>query len=869
MKLSGFKNNALTMAIGSVIALNAVAQDNENNTSAEEELIVTGVPTGGAASKLETSISVSTISTEDIAKSAPRGTAEVFRNLPGIRAESSAGGGNSNLSVRGIPLSTGGSKFLSLHEDGLPVLLTGDGNFSPSDGWIKTDASLRRVESVRGGTAGTLTPSGPGGIINMITNTGEEEGGLISFTFGLDYDDLRSDFAFGHHINESTRMFLGGHWQDGGNYRNIDYTPVSGGQVKFNLTHEFNQGFVRFYLKHIDKKEVTFFPQPWEVKNHTFSGDGHPGLDGNSETLYSSALLNAPQLDGDGTLRLTDYRNGIHIQSDSFGVEFSYDLGEGWRFDNKFRKSSNTGVFTGLFPYNFFTDADAYYTSLGADPDAVTIFNGPDQGAAANNAGLQSLYGNNTLVALAGFDVDYDDMGNLVNEAKLNKTFEVGEGTVDVTGGYFYMHQAFRQDWHWTNHVTTLTNDAALLNIPGVTLNGAQGFGQAFGWSGNNIRLDFDNVYTAPFAAISFNFDPITIDASVRQETVAGDGFYNGSGAGCSYDYNGNGTIEPQEQNTNCPDPTNTNFANYEASNTAWSVGANYLLNDDISVFARVSDGAAINFDRMIQGGSLEPNGSVFSDETVFDSSEQFEIGTKMFLGDLKLFVTYFNADTKESNTSVTGGGPTVVILREYASQGVEFEFDYSKGMFKLNGSVTLTDAEISKGTSQNPSNAIGSDANGDGVISLDEIGSDFNTTDPAGTTYAISQSVPIDVSGNTPRRQADWIFNITPSVLFSDTAEVGFNFNGTGDSFSEDTNLATQEGFIVTNFFANYDFSENVSVSLNVNNLFDEVGVTESKNDVDAGNAVRYQVDENGNGISMARSINGRTSSLTLSMRF
>ena len=65
-----------------------------------EEMIVTGVPSGGA-SKLEASVSVSSLPAEDIANMAPRSVAEVFRSLPGIRAESSGGGGNANLTIRG------------------------------------------------------------------------------------------------------------------------------------------------------------------------------------------------------------------------------------------------------------------------------------------------------------------------------------------------------------------------------------------------------------------------------------------------------------------------------------------------------------------------------------------------------------------------------------------------------------------------------------------------------------------------------------------------------------------------------------------------------------------------------------------------
>ena len=132
----------------------AYAQSTQPEEAADEDVIVvTGVISSAGQNKIDTSISVSSLGAEAIADSNPTNLAEVFRQLPGIRSESSSGGGNSNINVRGIPISTGGAKFLSLQEDGLPILLFGDHLFAPADGFYKSDTTLARVESVRGGTA--------------------------------------------------------------------------------------------------------------------------------------------------------------------------------------------------------------------------------------------------------------------------------------------------------------------------------------------------------------------------------------------------------------------------------------------------------------------------------------------------------------------------------------------------------------------------------------------------------------------------------------------------------------------------------------------------------------------------------------------
>jgi outer membrane receptor for ferrienterochelin and colicin len=151
------------------------ASDGASPVAAEDEIVVTAVARG--QNRLNSSVTVSSLSSDDIAKAAPRSVAEIFRNLPGIRSESSGGEGNANISVRGLPVASGGAKFLQLQEDGLPVLEFGDITFGNADIFLRSDFNIGRVESVRGGSASTFASNAPGGVINMISKTGEQEGG--------------------------------------------------------------------------------------------------------------------------------------------------------------------------------------------------------------------------------------------------------------------------------------------------------------------------------------------------------------------------------------------------------------------------------------------------------------------------------------------------------------------------------------------------------------------------------------------------------------------------------------------------------------------------------------------------------------------
>ena len=100
------------------------ANANPNDGLKLDSVVVTGTST--KISKMKQSVSVSTLDAEQIERSGATSAAELLRAIPGVRSESSGGEGNANITVRGVPLSAGGSRYVQIQEDGLPVLLFGD-----------------------------------------------------------------------------------------------------------------------------------------------------------------------------------------------------------------------------------------------------------------------------------------------------------------------------------------------------------------------------------------------------------------------------------------------------------------------------------------------------------------------------------------------------------------------------------------------------------------------------------------------------------------------------------------------------------------------------------------------------------------------
>jgi outer membrane cobalamin receptor len=161
----------------------------------------------------------------------------VLRAIPGLNVQDTAGpGGNSNIGVRGIPVSTGGSEYVGLQEDGLPVTLFGDIMFGNNDYWVRFDNNVDKVEAVRGGSASTFSSQAPGAVINYVSKTGTQDGGSVGLSQAINYRETRVDFDYGGHLSDSVRFHVGGYVVDGNGPTHLPYTAEKGYQIKANIT---------------------------------------------------------------------------------------------------------------------------------------------------------------------------------------------------------------------------------------------------------------------------------------------------------------------------------------------------------------------------------------------------------------------------------------------------------------------------------------------------------------------------------------------------------------------------------------------------------------------------------------------------------
>lgn len=621
-----------------------------------DEVVVTGTAT--RASKMKQSVSVSTMSTEAIEMAAPSNAADVLRAVPGIRAEASGGDGNANINVRGLPSPDGGARYAQFQENGLPVMLFGDIMFGNADNFYRIDHNLDHLEVIRGGSSAVATSNAPGAILNFIDKTGDEKGGTIGLTKGLNFNRTRLDMSYGGPLSDTTRFFIGGYMRQGEGPRTAGNNAENGHQIKGNITHELGQGqYVRLNFKSLDDSSPMYLPLPMTRNGDTLGSYGsYNALTGSSMPLgLVDVATNAY-----GQRVVTDASAGAHVKSTSFGGELNLNLDSGWTLNDKFRMTQNSGTWAGMFSPNVVGTAGALATQYGGTGATAVYHN---SGASATND--QAFVGHL-------FNVKLNDLGNTVNDVKVSKSRNVDGAKVSTTFGLFTMNQAINTDWQWSSYLLSLNGTNP--QVIDIMRNGASintlgtGFANGAAAWGNCCVQSFNLKYnqTAPYASVAWEKGPINADAGVRIENVKASGY-----AG--------------------------HTVNYGLTKPALTGGLNYAFNPNMSGFARASNGIRFNADRVAGSSAINAStGGVANANALFDTVDQLEMGAKYRNGNFNLFSTLFNAKTR-----ITSYDPTQTpaeLAANYKANGVELEAGYRMGAFRVAAGATYTDAKIVDG---------------------------------------------------------------------------------------------------------------------------------------------------------------------------
>lgn len=792
----------------------------QGTKGANEEVFSTGVAKG--RDRLDSATSTSALRASEIDKIGARSIAEILRDIPGIRAEASTGEGSANVTIRGLPIASSGAKFLQLQEDGLPVLEFGDIGFATADTFLRADLNLAAVEAIRGGSASTFASNSPGGIVNFISKTGDVEGGSVQLSAGLDYGMRRVDFDYGAKLSPTLRFHIGGFYRDGEGPRHTGVNSTRGGQIKVNVTKEFENGYVRLYGKYLNDVTPAYDITPIAITgtNANPKYKNIANYDVRHDSLFSRNYQNQLTLDGNNQPVLDDVTAGQHPIAKSVGVEAKFEIA-GWDVTEKFRYAGMSNHYMGIY-YTQFMPAVMMPMALGAPGGSLRYATGPEAGATVTSPSTLNGNGIGALMMLA--DTDLHDLSNVTNDIRASKVWDLGGNDLTTTVGLYSSHQTIESDWNW---VTVLSGVAAngngqLLDLytptgVRVTQGGTLRYGSPTNPAQFNRSYNLGYTTNAPFASLNLKLGSVAIGGSVRYDFGKASGSLLGSDLGggrvglAPRDVNGDGTISVTEMQVavlplNSPAPVD-----YTYGYLSYSAGVNWRIAEPLAVFARYSRGGRANADRLNFGPFVSAiDGSLIDKDAAVDVVHQAEGGVKYRNDNLTLNLTAFWAKAEDTNLEATTGTP---LVRDFKAVGAEFEGSYRIGIFSLTAGATYTDAEITR-----------------------------DALTPA-------------VEGNVPQHQAKLIYQVTPQIT-TDSFSVGAVIVGTTGSYATAANTLKVPGYTTTNAFVQFRPLDRVTLSVNAANLFDVIAITAIDDEVIPAA-----------GLARAHVLNGRT--ISASVRF
>lgn len=767
-----------------------------SRTRESDDMVVTGV--AKARDRLDSATSTSSIDDVEIAKIGAYSVTDLFRTIPGIRAEASLGEVNGNYTIRGLPMVGSGAKYLQFQEDGLPVLEFGDILALTPDYFMRYDFNVAQIESIRGGSASTFASNAPGGVINLISPTGEVEGGSFQASSGVDYDSYRADFNYGGHLTDTLRFNIGGFYREGEGPRDAGFDANRGGQIKANITQEFEGGFVRLEGKLLDDAVIGYGPAPLLVSGTNDDPDytDVPNFSMLRDTLTSRNITTFPLLNGDGELTEVNLQDGNRAVVRSLGFQTRFNL-RGWTITDHMRYASQSGDQSLNYPLAIAPAALAPL-AFGARPGSLSYATGPQAGqpitdpSALNGNGLVSF---STLV-----HTDIRSLDNFTNDLRASRVWDIGGGVLTTTLGLYNAEQDLEYDRQYIPFFQDVVGggESALIDIVNTdgiprTQDGVYNFFGPAG-AGSNSRVDVGYSIVAPYGSLNYRLGKVALGASVRLDRGEVTGFTVANGATDvrTIDVDGDGVITAAERTFAFAPAANRQPVDYDYDYVSYSASVNYRVSQNVSTFVRYSQGGRAAAEKILRSPAVSPvTGDLVQTDAAYDPVKQAEIGLKYRTDGLFANVTGFWAEVNETNQQirpVNGVTQLVLVQRGYQALGAEFEGGIRRGPFSLTAGATVTSAEIT------------------------------DAEDPA-------------LVGNTPRRQADLIFQVMPQYE-TDLFTVGASIVGTTESYSQDANQLTMPGYATVNAFVEVRPVDKVVLSLTANNLFDEIALTDVGSD-------------------------------------
>jgi outer membrane receptor protein involved in Fe transport len=602
---------------------------------ASDEIIVTGTA-GGGINRQAAAFAITNITSDAIEKAAPNSTADLFKVIPGVSAESSGGQNGANIFVRGYP-SGGDAEFVTLTVQGVPFFSPPTLSFLENTQLIRIDETIDRVEAVRGGTGALFGNGQPGLTVNFVQKEGGRDfEGLVKGSI-TDYGDIRGDMRLSGPLGDNTTFMVGGYYSSGNGIRDPRFTAEKGGQITGNIRHDFGKGSLLVFARYLNDHGQWLLPIPVVREGNKVRQFGNidpgTGVLAGPETRLSVLP--------DGTR--TDLADGRGAKLINLGTNFDYEIGDGLQLRYRASYLNGDADTTGLVPASTATTANAYAASLGSTVGSLTYVNGG-----------QAVAGT-TQVIRAGTWIVRKQIEDFTND--LNVEWESGNNKFTL-GGY-YSDFSSNDQWNLGNiHLLTAENNARLLNL---TLANGQiatnnGFTQG---SFFNVNAAYDGREYAFYAVDEYQITPeLRFDAGIRYQNYKATGSIENNS---SVDTDNN----PNTLYNNGTAVLNGTFRNiaYKKGAWSWTAGLNYDFSSSVGAYIRYNRGNTNPFfDNLRDGIFVSPR------------VDNYEGGVKVRTDLVSLYATLFHTKFSGLVTTVIQNGAPVADIGGARSTGIELE---------------------------------------------------------------------------------------------------------------------------------------------------------------------------------------------------
>jgi iron complex outermembrane recepter protein len=808
----------------------------EESAEALDEVVVTGLFDKRTA--LNSSIAISTIDAKQIEKQVPASAADLLKNVPGVYVNSSLGEVRNTVYSRGVTTGNNdgrwGYDYVSMQEDGLPVSNTLLANFTP-DFFLRADATLSKLEAVRGGSASIVGANAPGGIFNYISKEGgdkfeAEVRARVGFEGNGKNPYTRGDFNFGGPLSKNLTYNIGGFYRNAQGPNYPGYASNNGGQVKGNIVYKYNTGSLKFIVKSLNdhnlSKEAlptTSYTDPTLV----------PGFTNTSSMLWPSmtATVDVPNRG----LTTYDPEQKYHSKENKVGFKWDQELGSGWNLSNNMSYSVKTqdafspiGTVTPLDmtgfvsyiiagslhpgppndPSSFVVPGTYNFTTLSGTPVMTSAMGFdfskpiPFDFKVTGNTGSAKTFAPNYLL-FAPLIYNSNNAKEFMDQFVLNKKF--GKSTINV-GGFYASSSLDKVQESFGVTLNTFEPNPKPLNItltaPGPNAptfqitnpNGVSKLGADQGYTTFNATQKQMALFFAHTLEIS---DQLTFDWGLRSENLKIKGANQISNN--VFSTTGGPDKNPltlYDNNSNGPGA----IFKYDKSKSylSYSGALNYKINATSAMYLRYSNG------KKAPGYQIYLDVTTPFAETSLDPQiqtiQQFELGFKVKKAGLTSNITPFysllahipNNVTFTNNTGNLYNPPA--LYNDIRTAGIEIDENYEASKhFNIRGVITLQTSKATK---------------------YDSWIHGFDGTDSK-----------ISNSGNQTANVPNVMLNITPE-FHTEKSYVNLTWNFMGKRQANFQNAFTMNSFSQFNLAAGLNLTKAITLSGNINNLLNSYGV-------------------------------------------